>query len=491
MKDKTGPSDLGDMSTEEFRRHGHEIIDWIADYLGEMERFPVLSRNQPGDLKRELPRTPPLDGESMPAILADFRDLIIPGITHWNHPAFFSYFSITGSGPGILGELLCSALNVNAMLWKTSPAATELEEVTLDWLRQMLGLPDSFWGIIYDTASVSTLHALVAARECVAGLSPRQKGLDGKGGRLALYQSEHAHSSVEKAAITVGIGQEAVRKIASDAAFRMDPKALESAIQKDISAGWRPFCVVATVGTTSTTSVDPLPEIAAVCRKYHLWLHVDAAYAGPAAILPEMKWVLEGADQADSIVTNPHKWLFTPIDLSVFYCQRPDVLRRAFSLVPEYLKTNVDDTVTNYMDYGIQLGRRFRALKLWMILRYFGQKGIEARIRRQIGWAQELAEWLDSDPEFERMAPTPFSTLCFRAKPKALAADEKALEQLNGELLERVNDSGEAFLSHTKLNDRFTLRLAIGNIKTERRHLDRAVEILRQALAELKEERGI
>jgi len=470
-------TNLGDMNAEEFRLHGYRLIDWIADYLSETEKWPVLSRSLPGETRSQLPSGPPLTAESMDAILEDFERIIVPGMTHWNHPAFFAYFSITGSAPGILGELLCSAMNVNAMLWKTSPAATELEEVSLDWLRQMLGLPENFWGIIYDTASTSTLHALVAARESVMGLNARESGLCGSDvPRLRLYSSEHAHSSVEKAAIATGIGLRGVKKIPVDDEFRMKTSALESAIEKDVRDGWRPFCVIATVGTTSTTSIDPVEKIAEICEKHHLWLHVDAAYGGSAALLPEMRWVLEGCNRADSLVTNPHKWLFTPIDLSAFYCRRPDVLRQAFSLTPEYLKTGLDDSVTNYMDYGVALGRRFRALKLWMVIRCFGQRGLQARIRRHISWAKEFAAWIDEADTFERMAPTPFSTICFRAIPEQMSGE--GLDRFNEDLLEAVNDSGETFLSHTRLGGHFTLRLAIGNLRTRPEHLERARELL-------------
>jgi aromatic-L-amino-acid decarboxylase len=301
-----------------------------------------------------------------------------------------------------------------------------------------------------------------------------------------MYTSEHAHSSVEKAAITLGIGKNGVKKIAVDSEFRMEPGALETAIKEDIRNGWLPFCVAATVGTTSTTSVDPVLEIAQISKRYNLWLHVDAAYAGPVAILPEMSWVLDGCELADSIVTNPHKWLFTPIDLSAFYCRKPEVVKKAFTLVPEYLKTSVDDSVTNFMDYGVQLGRRFRALKLWMVIRYFGRKGLEERIRQHLDWAQEFAGWIDSSPDFERMAPTPFSTICFRAAPQNFATtDDEEIDDLNARLLEAVNQTGLTFLSHTKLNDRFTLRLAIGNLKTRKEHLEQAWELLRRELGRL------
>lgn len=474
-----------DMPLEEFRRFGHQVVEWIADYLAGIERYPVLARVRPGEIRRRLPAHPPREGEPFEAILRDFEQIILPGITHWNHPGFMAYFAITGSGPGILGELLAAALNVNAMLWKTSPAATELEQVALDWLRQMLGLPPEFEGVIYDTASISSLCALAAAREAV-GLGVRERGLAGLP-RLRLYMSEEAHSSIEKGAILLGLGQAGVRKIPTDEAFRMDVKALERAIEEDQAAGWRPFCVVATVGTTSTTSSDPVAEIARVCERYRLWLHVDAAYAGAAAIVPEFRHVLDGCDRADSLVVNPHKWLFTPIDLSAFYCRRMDVLRRAFSLVPEYLRTE-EEQVRNFMDYGPQLGRRFRALKLWMVLRYFGQEGLVARIREHIRLAQQFAAWVDADPDFERLAPAPLSTVCFRARPRGWARSEADLDLFNEALLQAVNATGECFLSHTRVRGRLALRLAIGNMRTSERHVRRAWELLRAHAARLQAE---
>jgi aromatic-L-amino-acid decarboxylase len=484
---------IGDMAPEEFRYFGRRLVDWTAHYLGSMERYPVLAKVRPGQIRKRLPPAGPEEPESMEQILADLESIVVPGITHWNHPGFFSYFSITGSGPGILGELLSAAFNVNGMLWKTSPAATELEEAVIDWLRQWLGLPAEFWGIIYDTASTSTFHALAAAREAVPGTHCREEGLAG-GPRLRLYTSEQAHSSVEKAAIALGVGLRGVRKIPVDDEFRLRPEKLEAAIREDLAAGRTPFAVVATVGTTSTTSVDPVPAVADLCRDYDLWLHVDAAYAGPAAILPEKRWVLEGCERADSLVTNPHKWLFTPIDASVLFCRRPEVLRQAFSLVPDYLKT--DEAATNFMDYGIQLGRRFRALKLWMVMRYFGRRGVEARLREHLRLAAEFARWVDEHPDFERLAPTPFSTVCFRACPARLRAESGAavvpgraasrphpdpgerLDGLNEQLLERVNGTGEVFLSSTRLHGRLVLRLAVGNLKTTEQHVRRAWELL-------------
>ncbi len=479
------PCALGDIDSETFRKWGHRIIDWIADYLDHPEKYPVLAQVEPGAIRSQLSGLPPDDPEPMSAIIDDVEKVIVPGLTHWNHPAFMAYFGITGSAPGILGELLCAAFNVNAMLWKTSPAATELEEVVLDWLRQMIGLPAGFSGIIYDTASVSTMHAIAAAREAVPGLNSRELGLSGRpdAAHLRLYTSEQAHSSVEKGAITLGIGQAGVRKISVDSEFRMESAALEQAIQEDLKIGWTPFCVVATVGTTSTTSIDPVPQIADICSKHNIWLHVDAAYGGAAAIVPEMRWVLEGCDRADSLVVNPHKWIFTPMDLSAFYSRRMNVLKQAFSLVPEYLKTGQDASVRNLMDYGVQLGRRFRALKLWMIIRTYGRRGIAARIREHMRLAQLVSGWIDADPAFERLAPVRFSTVCFRALP----ADGENADKLNEALLNAVNATGEVFLSHTRLHDQFAIRMAIGNIRTDESVVRRAWELLKANLNQVRQ----
>lgn len=437
----------------------------MADYLANAHCYPVLARIKPGELIDALPPSGPERGEPMAAILEDFRQKIVPAATHWNHPGFMAYFAISGSGPGILGEMLTAALNMNGMLWKTSPAVVELEQVALDWLRQWMGLPDPLFGIIYDTASTSSMHAIAAAREMIA---PEVR-TEGAGAGLVIYTSEQSHSSIEKGAISIGIGQKNVRKIPVDAEYRMRPDALAAAIEQDRANGLRPFCVVATVGTTSTTSIDPAEEIAAIAERHNLWLHVDAAYAGVSAIAPEFRHILRGCERADSLVTNPHKWLFTPVDISVLYTRRPEILRRAFSLVPEYLRTAEDPRAVNYMDYGVPLGHRFRALKLWFVLRYYGREGLAEMIRTQIGWAQELAQQVDAHPNFERTAPTPFSTICFRYK----GSDDE-----NRQILERVNATGEIFLSHTVLRGRYSLRLAIGNMQTRRQHVQRAWELV-------------
>ncbi len=462
-----------DMSPDEFRESGHKFVDWIADYLSHSDRYPVLSQVQPGSIRHQLPMHPPQQGESIDSMLRDIDNVILPGITHWNHPAFFAYFAVTGSFPGILGELLSAAFNVNGMLWRTSPAFTELEEHVLDWLRQMLGLSEAFKGVVYDTASTSTFHALAAARQSVEDYDVAEYGLSAPGApMLRMYTSTQAHSSVDKAAIAIGIGRRGLVKIGVDSSFQMDVHALEAAIERDIAEGMRPFCVSATIGTTSTTSIDPIPQIADVCQKHKLWLHVDAAYAGAAAILPEMRFILEGCERADSFVMNPHKWLFTPIDFSAFYCRRPDVLKKAFSLTPEYLQTGQGTGVTNYMDYGIQLGRRFRAIKFWMVVRYFGVEGLQNRIREHIRLARLFAGWVEADTRFEVVAPAPFSVVCFRLK-----ADDAA----NQALMDRVNASGKIFISHTRLNDRFTIRFAVGNLRTTERHVRLAWDTIRES----------
>ena len=484
------PTSTGDMSTEEFRRFGHEIVDWIADYFERIEELPVLAQIEPGELKTQLPTSPPQVGESMEAILADVDRLIVPALTHWSHPSFFAYFATSTSAPGIFGELLSAAFDVKSMLWRTSPAATELEEVVLDWLRQMIGLDDGMSGFIYDTASVSSMHAIAAAREGVE-MRIREEGMSGRKDLplLRVYASEQAHSSIDKGIITLGLGQRALRKIPADSEFRMDPRALAEAIDEDKRDGMLPFCVVATVGTTSTSSVDPVPAIVEVCEKHAMWLHVDAAYAGSAAIVPELRHILDGCERADSLVLNPHKWLFTPFDLSVLYCRHMDLLRRAFSLVPEYLRTPEQEKVRSGSDYGVQLGRRFRALKLWMIIRYFGHEGLAARIREHCRLAKLFASWIEVSPDWELMAPVPFALVCFRACPKVEGKTEevqaKRLDALNEAIMHGVNATGKAFLSHTKLNDKLTLRLSIGNIRTSERHVRQVWELLNEQLQRL------
>ena len=469
------------MDREDFRRFGHELIDWIADYLEHVEELPVLAQIEPGDLKAQLPSAPPVTGEPMEQIIADLDRLIVPALTHWNHPSFFAYFATSTSTPGILGELLTAAFDNKAMLWRTSPASTELEEVTLDWLRQMMGLDEGMSGIIYDTASVSSLHAIAAAREGVE-MRIREEGMSGRTDLplLRIYVSEQSHSSIEKDVITLGLGQRALRKIPTDDAFQMDVSALAAAIEEDKANGMLPFCIVATVGTTSTASIDPVREIIPISEKYPMWLHVDAAYAGSAAVVPEFRHILDGCERADSLTVNPHKWLFTPFDLSVLYCRHMDLLRRAFSLVPEYLRTPEQEKVRSGSDYGVQLGRRFRALKLWMIIRYFGHEGLAARIREHCRLAQLFTSWVENDPDWEMMAPLQLALVCFRAHPKAV--DEDSLDKLNEAIMHGVNATGKALLSHTKLNDKLTLRLSIGNIRTTEKQVRQVWQLLNEQL---------
>jgi aromatic-L-amino-acid decarboxylase len=454
---------------DEFRSAAHEAVDWVSNYLENTRQYSVFPHMKPGDLVDALPPSAPQTGEPLETILRDFDTQIVPAVTHWNHPGFMAYFACTGSTPAIIAEMLIAALNTNGIHWHTSPALTELEQVTLGWLRQWMGLPPEYFGIIYDTASVSSLHGIAAARE-MADPGARENGASGN---LTLYTSEQSHSSIEKAAIALGIGHRNVRKIPVDADFRMPADALESAVARDLKAGKKPFCVVATVGTTSTASIDPVAAIADVAEKNGLWLHIDAAYGGGAAIVPEFRHIFAGAGRADSIVVNAHKWMFTPMDLSVLYTRRPDILRRAFTLVPEYLRTPDNPRAVNLMDYAIPLGRRFRALKLWFVMRYFGREGICTLIRSQVAMARKFAGWVDADPRFERVAPVPLSVVCFRYK----GTDEQ-----NRAILESVNASGRVFLSSTELNGRFVLRVAIGNLGTSREDVEAAWELIRKGI---------
>lgn len=453
---------------EDFRRAGHEAVEWIAEYLSNLGQYPVLSSLKPGELTDALPRSAPTQGESFEAIMRDFDAVIMPAVTQWNHPRFFAYFACTGSTPAILGEMLAAALNTNGLHWKTSPAVAELEQVTLDWLRQWLGLAEGWFGMVYDTASVSTMHAIAAARE----LAAPEIRINGGMPNLVLYTSDQSHSSVEKGAITLGIGQSNVRKVPVDSEFRARPDALEAMVEQDRAAGKRPFCVVATVGTTSSTSVDPVPAMADIAEKYGMWLHVDAAYAGAAAILPEHRHILNGVERAHSLVFNAHKWLLTPIDLSAFYTRCPDILRRAFSLSREYLRPDEDPRAHNLMDYGVSLGHRFRALKLWFVMRYFGLERIQAMLRLHIQLAQKFAQLVDNHSAFERVAPVPFSTVCFRYR----GSDEE-----NKAIINKVNATGRVFLSDTVLNGKLVLRISVGNLATGWDDVQEAWELIQQA----------
>jgi len=463
-----------DPDSDDFRAAAHRAVDWIADYLDHVEGYDVLSRVKPGDVERQFPAAPSESGRPYEELFADFQQKILPGITHWNHPAFFAYFSITGSQAGILAELLTAALNANGMLWKTSPALTELETLALRWLREALGLPDGLFGIINDTASINSFLALAAARESL-GLDIRRQGMTGRHlPPLRVYCSEHAHSSIEKAALALGVGANGVVKIESDDDFRMRPDALAAAITRDRAEGALPMAISATTGTTSTAAVDPVRAIGDIARREQIWLHVDAAYGGPATLAPELRWLWDGIEAADSIVVNPHKWLFTPIDCSVLYTRKAEMLRETFSLVPEYLKTT-DTAEINYMDYGLQLGRRFRALKLWMVMEHYGLERLRSTIRDHMAMAARLAAELARRDGVELLAPQSLSVVVFR---KVVPGDEAASERVNAELLERINASGRLFVSHTKLRGRYGIRVAIGNGATEWRHVAQILEFL-------------
>ena len=487
--DLPGDTKFGDMPTTDFRKFGYQIIDQLADYFDEMEKYPVLSQVEPDWLKNSIPKSAPETGEDFGEVLKDVDRLIMPAVTHWNHPNFHGLFSTSTSSVGVFGEMFAAAFDMKAMLWRTSPASTELEDVVLDWLRQMMALPEHFEGIIYDTASVSTMHAIAAARE-KAGFNIREKGMSGRDDvpLLRVYASEHVHSSIDKGMITLGLGLDALRKIECNEQFEMIPGKLAEAIEQDIAAGFKPICVIPTIGTTSTSSIDPVDAIADICEKYRIWLHVDTAYAGSTAIVPEMQPLFTGWERADSIVVNPHKWLFTPFDLSVLYCKDLSELKQAFSLVAEYLKTSDEQTVKNGMDYGIQLGRRFRALKLWFVIRYFGREGLIARLREHCRLARLFASWVEQSESWELLAPVPFALVCFRTNGKSphdskgVTPDDETLNALNERIMNEINASGEAYLSHTKLNGKFTLRLSVGSIRVEERHLQKVWDLLNDRL---------
>jgi len=467
------------MDKELFRRHGHEIVDWLADYFENVESLPVMSRVRPGEIRSQIPSAAPESPESMDRIFEDFKTVILPGITHWQHPGWHAYFPANNSPESVLGELLTAGLGVQGMIWQTSPAAAELEDAILEWMRKLLGLPEGLVGVIQDTASTATLCALLSARERATDFQANEKGLKKP---LVVYASEEAHSSVEKGVKIAGFGRENLRIIPSGADFAMPPRRLEEAILKDKSAGLAPCCVVATLGATSSGAVDPLPEIGPIARRHGLWLHVDAAYAGSAALLPEKRWILDGAHDIDSFVFNPHKWLLTNFDCSLYFVKDPGALVRTFEIHPEYLKTGADPYVKNYRDWGIQLGRRFRALKLWFVVRSYGAEGLRAFVREHIRLAQMFKEWVAADPRFEIMAPAHFGLVCFRLND---GRGEAELGTLNKALMDRLNATGKVYLTHTALHGKFSLRLVVGQRTTRERHVRAAWDLIRETAAGL------
>jgi len=460
---------------EEFRRRAHETVDWMADYMEQVERFPVRSQVEPGDILNQLPHSAPHEGESFDAIMTDLGTVIMPGITHWQHPSFFAYFPANTSPPAILAEMVISTISPQCMLWQTSPAATELETLVMEWLRDMLGLPGEFTGVIQDTASTATLCAILTAREKVTNHAVNETGFVGKG-ILTAYCSAETHSSIEKGVKIAGLGRDNLRKVPVDGSYAMVPEELERAIERDKADGRLPTIVVATVGTTGSTAIDPLREVGEVCTRQGVWLHVDAAHAGTALVCPEFRWMVEGVEHADSLVMNPHKWMLTTLPTSAYFVKDPEALVRTFEILPEYLRTK-EQGVVNYRDWGIPLGRRFTALKLWFVIRSYGVTGLQGMVRRHVEMARAFKAEVDSAPDFEIMAPSPLNLVCFRYRPPG-GADAEA-DRLNEELMERLNATGEVYLTHTKLGGRFALRMVVGQTFTEQRHVTAAWDLIR------------
>jgi aromatic-L-amino-acid decarboxylase len=488
----TPPLHLGDVPVVEFRKQLHELSDWIADYRQNIEKYPVAPRVAPGAVTAALPKSAPEDGEAFERIFDDFKTIIVPAMLHWGHPQFAAYFGSTSTAPGLEAEMLSAALNVNTFTWRVSPAATELETVVLNWLRQWLNLAEQFEGVVYDTASIGIMHALAVARE-EAAPNTRNLGLAGRNlPRFRIYASDQAHSSIEKAAIALGIGEENVQRVASDSEFRIDVAALRATIERDVAEKFKPLAVIAMAGTTSTASVDPVPEIAKICREYKMWLHIDGAYGGGIVLLPEFKWVASGWNEADSIVVNPHKMLFVPFDFSVLYVRDLEQLRRVFTLVPEYLRGDTISAEKNYMDYGVQLGRKFRAIKAWMVFRTFGLSGIIARIREQMRLINLLAGWIKADRRYELAAPVVMPVICFRfvsggepSRRTGAKPHESNLDNLNSQIVERVNASGRAYLTQTKLRGKTVMRIGLGNVLTTEQHLRNVWQLIQKTADEL------
>ena len=464
------------MTPEEFRRHGKAVVDWIADYYERIESYPVMSQAKPGEIRASLPKSAPQKGESFDAMLRDVEKLILPGITHWQSPNFFAFFPSNTSFPSIMGEMLSAGLGVQGMLWATSPACTELETHMLDWLVEMLDLPRKFLststggGVIQDTASNSSLCALLAARERATNYASNERGCDGK---LVAYTSSQAHSSIEKASKIAGIGSKNLRLIEVDENFAMRPQLLAAQIQRDLAAGHTPCFVCATVGTTSSNGIDPVRAIGEICRAHKIWLHVDAAMSGTAALCPELRWIHDGLEFADSYCFNPHKWMFTNFDCDCFYVADRAALIRTMSVLPEYLRNKATESgaVIDYRDWHVQLGRRFRALKLWFVIRHYGIEGLQHHVRRHVELAQQFASWVREDSDFELAAPVPLNLICFR---------HRSGDATNQDILDRLNQSGALYLTHTKLDGKLTLRLCVGQTSTELPHVERAWSHIRE-----------
>ncbi len=468
---------------EEFRKYAHQFVDWMADYYRGLEGLPVKARVGPGAIASTLPDSPPEEPEDMDHIFEDFRQKILPGMTHWQSPNFFAYFPANASFPSILAEMLTAAMGAQCMVWDTSPAAAELEEVVMNWLKRMTGIPDHFHGVIQDTASTATLAALLTAREKLTRFQVNKEGFGSNDFRV--YCSTETHSSIEKGVKIAGFGQDNLVKVAVDAEYRMDPQALEMAIEKDIAGGKRPACIVATIGTTGSTAIDPLEAIASIAARYGIWLHVDAAFAGTALLLDEYKWMIRGIDHVDSFVFNPHKWMFTNFDCSAYFVKDKDHLINTFSITPEYLRTRSAGTVNDYRDWGIPLGRRFRALKLWFVIRSFGVRGLQDKLRRHIEFARDLEARIAGEKDFELLAPRTLNLVCFRHRPGGLD-DQETLNAHNERILHALNDTGRLYLSHTKLNGNYALRMVTAQTRLEKRHVEEAWGLIRETAKQMR-----
>ena len=464
------------MTHSDFRNHAHKVVDWIADYLQDIEKFPVKSRAHPKEIYNQLPDSAPEQGESMDKIMQDFQNIILAGITHWQSPNFFAYFPANSSYPSVLAEMLTAALGTQCMIWETSPAAAELEEKVMNWLKRMLNLPENWHGVIQDTASSSTLCAMLSAREKYSNFDINKSGFTGNE-KFRIYGSSETHSSIDKGVKIAGFGLDNLVKVQVDENQAMQPDTLKSAIKNDIKNGYKPLCVIATLGTTGTTAIDPIKQIGVICKEFNLWLHVDAAFAGSALILPEYQWMANGLDMADSFVFNPHKWLFTNFDCSAYFIKDKNILINTFTILPEYLKTKTTGKVNDYRDWGIALGRRFRALKLWFVIRDFGVQGLQERLRYHIQLAKNLEEKIKTHKDFELMTKRNINMLCFRYHPKNISIDKK-LNQLNEQLLHSLNQTGKIFLTHTKINDRYTLRLVIGQTNVTESNVNKAWQLI-------------
>lgn len=471
------------LDNNEFRKQGHLFIDWMADYLGNVDQYPVKSKVGPGDIYKSLNENPPEEGEEMGTIFSDFKEKIIPGITHWQSPSFFAYFPANSSPPSVLAEMLTSTLGIQGMIWETSPAAAELEEMVMKWLKHMIGLPQSFEGVIQDTASTATLTAILTAREKKSNFSVNENGFGNTCYRI--YCSTETHSSIEKAVKIAGFGKQNLVKVKTDKHFRLNPLELEKAIQNDLSTGNIPLCIVATIGTTSSTAIDPLNEISKISNSNNIWLHVDAAFAGTALILDEFKWMIEGIEHVDSFVFNPHKWMFTNFDCSAYFVKDKQALINTFDINPEYLRTNTKGKVNDYRDWGIQLGRRFRALKLWFVIRNYGVIGLQNVIRKHISLASQFENKIICSTSFELVTPRTLNLVCFRYRPSEVEDNER-LNRINERLLEKINRTGKIFITHTKLNKIYTLRMVIGQTNVEAIHVEKAWKLIKETAEKLR-----